>query len=98
MVGRAGWRTFRELSFGNRFLLPDYTVPQQILQPFEVYNENEPAFIFGHYCAGQDAGVLRENLCCIDGCVANKGKLLAYRWDGERVLTPAKVTSAPVVV
>ncbi len=91
-------KTFRELSFGNRFLLPDYTVPQQVLQPFEVYNENEPAFIFGHYCAGQDAGVLKENLCCIDGCVANKGKLLAYRWDGERVLTPAKVTSAPVVV
>lgn len=35
-------QTFRHLSYGNRFVLPDYTVPEQILFPFEVYGPDQP--------------------------------------------------------
>jgi len=32
------------------------------------------------------AGVVRDNLCCVDACVANGGYLVAYRWDGNKIL------------
>lgn len=78
-------QTFRAISYGNRFVLPEYTIPPEIIKPFEVYHANNPIVIFGHYCAGSEPMVVSENLCCIDSCVAgSEGKLSAYRWHGEK--------------
>jgi hypothetical protein len=78
-------QTFRTISYGNRFVLPEYTIPPEIIKPFEVYSENNPIMIFGHYCAADEPMVVSNNLCCIDSCVAgSKGKLSAYRWYGEK--------------
>ncbi|MDP4184102.1 MAG: metallophosphoesterase [Bacteroidota bacterium] len=83
-------KTFREISFGNKFLLPNYTVPQEILTDIEEYStDNSPVF-FGHYCL-QQPPIIRPNLCCVDSCVVNTGTLTAYRWDGEKKLDPRKI-------
>lgn len=76
-------KTFRELSFGNKFKLPEYTVPEQILFPFEIYEENKPIVFFGHYCMDEETLIQRKNICCVDACIASGGALVAYRWNGE---------------
>lgn len=91
-------KTFRELGFGNRFLLPDYTVPEQILFPFDIYDTSKAALFFGHYCLGTDPKIVAPNLCCVDGCVAGNGTLLAYRWNGENTLSDANIAIAPITL
>jgi hypothetical protein len=43
-------KTFEELSFENKFQLPEYTVPPEILPEGLPYPENSPIVFFGHYC------------------------------------------------
>lgn len=76
-------KTFHELSYGNKFKLPDYTVPEQILFPFHIYEADEPMVFFGHYCMGKELLNPKSNICCVDACIANGGALAAYRWRGE---------------
>ncbi|SMO38986.1 Calcineurin-like phosphoesterase [Saccharicrinis carchari] len=86
---RIGWwkpaenKTFRELAYGNKFTLPDYTIPRQILFPYKWYSEKEPMVFFGHYCMDKNNMVVRNNICCVDACAANGGTLAAYCWQGE---------------
>jgi len=79
-------KTFRNLSFGNKFMLPEYTVPKEIAPSFPPYPETEPIVFVGHYCLPQGASVLQSNICCVDSCVTSFGKLSAYRYNGELVL------------
>ncbi len=81
-------KTFLELAFGNKFTLPDYTIPKQILFPYKWYDEKEPMVFFGHYCMDKNNMMVRDNVCCIDSCIANGGTLAAYRWNGETKLNP----------
>lgn len=80
-------KTFRDLSFGNKFLLPEYTVPKEIAPSFSPYPENEPIVFIGHYCLPQGASILQSNICCVDSCVGSYGKLSAYRYNGESTLS-----------
>ncbi|WP_372754369.1 metallophosphoesterase [Labilibaculum sp.] len=75
-------KSFREISFGNKFLLPNYTLPPQLSFDIPIYPEDEKAVFFGHYCLGNAAGPVRNNLCCVDACLANGGSLAVYCWDG----------------
>ena len=79
-------KSFRQLSFGNKFLLPEYSVPAEIAPSFEPYGPEKPIVFIGHYCLTQGAAILQSNICCIDGCVVGSEKLSAYRWNGESVL------------
>ncbi len=79
-------KTFREVSYGNKFMLPEYTVPKQILFPFEIYGENKPIVFFGHYCMNKEKLSLKGNICCVDACIASGGSLMAYRWSGENIV------------
>jgi hypothetical protein len=79
-------KTFRELSFGNKFMLPEYTVPKEIAPSFSPYSDNEPIVFIGHYCLPQGASILQSNICCVDSCVGSFKKLSAYRYSGEKVL------------
>ncbi len=76
-------KTFRSISFANKFTLPDYTVPHQLLFPFDIYTEDMPLVFFGHYCMNRNYLSPKPNICCVDACVANGGALMAYRWSGE---------------
>ncbi|MCY1722053.1 metallophosphoesterase [Prolixibacteraceae bacterium Z1-6] len=79
-------KTFKELSFESKFVLPNYTVPCEILPETYPYPDNAPIVFFGHYCRGKGPFIIKPNVCCVDSCVTGAGKLLAYRWNGEKVL------------
>lgn len=89
-------KTFYELSYGNKFKLPDYTVPKQLLFPFEIYDASRPLLFVGHYCMGIDNMIAAPNICCIDACVASKGTLAAYTWNGEETINPAHFVSVKI--
>jgi hypothetical protein len=78
-------KSFEDISFGNKFKLPGYTIPPELCYDIPLYPKNELPVFFGHYCLNKKAGVIRENLCCVDGCIANGGGMLAYRWNGEKL-------------
>jgi len=85
-------KTFRDLSFGNKFILPDYTVPKQILPSFESYSPHKPPVFMGHYCLSEGAQIVQQNICCVDSCVGS-GQLSAYRWSGEKSLSYENIIS-----
>lgn len=84
-------KTFQQNSMESKFLLPNYTIPPEISPTGGTYPEDAPPVFFGHYCMGNGPFPLRNNLCCVDGCVMMSKKLVAYRWDGEQTLTEDKI-------
>lgn len=51
------------------------------------YSHDEPPVFLGHYWLEGDPEPLAPNIACLDFSVANTGgKLVAYRWSGEREL------------
>lgn len=91
-------KSFEDISFGNRFKLPEYTIPSQLCYDIPLYaNEERPVF-FGHYCLNGKAGVISENLCCVDGCLANGGDLVAYRFNGSRKLDQIHIFTVNKVI
>ena len=86
-------KSFRKLSFGVKFKLPEYTVPKEILPDFPGYGPEHPIVFFGHYCLAEGVTILQSNLCCVDSCVATTGNLSAYSWNGEKILTTDNITS-----
>lgn len=86
-------KTFREVSFGNKFVLPAYSIPPEIYKPITPYAENEVPVMFGHFCLQKGAEVVAPNLCCTDSCIGHSGVLTAYRWNGEKQLNPEHLIS-----
>ncbi len=82
-------KTFKEVSLESRFELPSYTIPKEILQARNPYPKDDPIVFFGHYCLRECCGIFADNLCCVDSCIARTGKLMAYRWNGEKKLDKA---------
>ena len=81
-------KTFRQLYFGGKFILPDYRFPVELAPFYKPYPRNQPIVFFGHYCLPDGAAILQPNICCLDSCVDTTGKLSAYRWSGEKHLNP----------
>lgn len=102
VVFRMNWwespqnKTFRDLSFGNKFELPEYTVPIQIAPSFESYGPEKTPVFMGHYCLSQGAEIVQSNICCVDSCVVGSGQLSAYRWSGEKLLVKENIVSVSV--
>jgi hypothetical protein len=84
-------KTFRQLYFGNKFILPDYHFPVELAPAYEPYTLDQPIVFFGHYCLSEGAEILQPNICCVDSCVDTTGKLSAYRWSGEKTLNPGNL-------
>lgn len=84
-------KTFRDIAFGNRFAMPAYTVPKEIIPAIEAYPPDAPPVFLGHYCLDEKALIFQGNICCIDTCVTRNQRLTAYRWDGEQVLNEDKI-------
>jgi hypothetical protein len=79
-------KTFEEMSFDSKFVLPQYEIPKQIAPQNTPYPEDAPIVFFGHYCRHEGPFIIKPNLCCVDSCVAGTRTLTAYRWNGEKVL------------
>jgi len=86
-------KTFRDLAFGNKFILPAYTVPAEIAPSFEPYGPEKPITFVGHYCLSEGPKLLQSNICCIDGCVLGNQKLSAYRYSGEDKLKEENIVT-----
>jgi hypothetical protein len=79
-------KTFEEMSFESKSVLPSYTIPEQIIPQSFTYPENAPIVFFGHYCRFKGPHIIKPNICCVDSCVAGNKMLTAYCWNGEKVL------------
>ena len=62
-------------------------------EPVEViYRGEEPVF-FGHYWMKKEYGLPSPKTACTDWSIAKRGRLAAYRWDGEQTLSEEKFVS-----
>lgn len=57
----------------------------------DYYGKDQKPVFFGHYWLRGEPSLYRENICCLDYSVANKGYLAAYQFDGEQELDPEKI-------
>jgi hypothetical protein len=85
-------KTYRELVFPAADTPPHHPVPNELLRAIPGYHESEPPVFVGHYWLPGNAPLepLRPNVACLDFSAAHDGPLVAYRWDGERVLDRTK--------
>ncbi|HCN78763.1 MAG TPA: hypothetical protein DIT13_16405 [Verrucomicrobiales bacterium] len=69
------------------------------LRRLPCYGSNEPPVFFGHYWLPpeKEKAPLARNLACLDFSGARQGPLVAYRWDGERELSPEKFLCASLL-
>lgn len=51
------------------------------------YSADQPPVFIGHYWLNSTPAPLASNVACTDFSVAKQGKLCAYRWYGESILT-----------
>lgn len=83
--------TYRELAFPAHAVVPSHPVDAASFGGRPHYFPDELPVFFGHYWLKHEPALQRENICCLDYSVAKEGKLVAYRYDGERELDPAKL-------
>lgn len=71
---------------------PERVVPDVDLAALPGYGADEPPVFVGHYWmpAHSPLAPLRPNIACLDYSAADGGPLVAYRWDGEKVLSAEK--------
>jgi hypothetical protein len=82
-------RTYRQHHLGSDEV-PELEIPADALPEFEAYPaEHAPVFV-GHYWLTGTPKPLATNVACTDYSVAKGGKLVAYRWDGEQMLSGNK--------
>lgn len=82
--------TYRQaamLTDGERKALPQQPIPEHVRIG---YDGAKPLFI-GHYWLSGTPQLLSDTVACLDYSIAKGGRLVAYRWDGERRLDPAKL-------
>ena len=76
--------TIRSLAVGSSGNLPDHPVETSGSSNHSYYCEEEKPVFFGHYWLRGNPSLYRHNICCLDYSVVKKGKLVAYRFDGEQ--------------
>lgn len=92
---RTRWWMEGEANYGDVAILPSglpdlqralaaHTVPTNILPGYP--SEEKPVFV-GHYWWQGNPEPLSQNVACLDYSVAKGGKLVAYRFDGEKHLS-----------
>jgi hypothetical protein len=82
-------RTYRGYHLGSDEV-PDVVIETKTLGDMTGYPEDAPPVFVGHYWLTETPAPLAKNVACTDYSVAKGGKLVAYRWDGESVLSADK--------
>jgi hypothetical protein len=80
------YRNAAMLSPGLVEKLPDISIPEHRRV---AYQGEKPLFV-GHYWVTGDPAPLSDKVACVDYSVAKGGKLVAYCWDGEDILSASK--------
>ena len=88
--------TYRAAFMGPEAALPHLstdTIQEDHLVDYA--NTEKPLFV-GHYWMAGEPAPLMPNIACVDYSIARgDGKLCAYRWDGESVLSTDKFVTVP---
>lgn len=71
--------------------LPEVLLDPSTLRTTNYYKPDEKPVFFGHYWLKGEPFLYRDNVCCLDYSVARHGHLVAYRFDGETVLSTDKL-------
>jgi len=82
--------TFRKAAIGppgDMDMIPDDPMPPE----WRSHPYVGPPVIFGHYWFTGKPAVISPKFACVDYSAAKDGPLVAYRWDGERQLSSAKL-------
>jgi len=94
---RLRWWDASARTYRDAFLGPDSALSHIPEDPIDVdhliqYSSDAPPVFVGHYWMDTEPQLLAPNVACLDYSVAAKqgGKLVAYRWDGERQLSDDK--------
>ncbi|EMI44783.1 diadenosine tetraphosphatase [Rhodopirellula sp. SWK7] len=82
-------RTYRQHHLGSDDV-PDLEMAESDLATIDVYPRDAAPVFVGHYWLTGTPAPLAANVACTDYSVAKGGKLVAYRWDGERELSADK--------
>lgn len=91
-------KTYRQLVFPDCDTVPDSVVDPKAIPSWNGYGSGEPPVFFGHYWLPPSFPTkpVASNAACLDYSVAQKGgQLAAYRWNGEKVLSPANFKMTP---
>ncbi|MBM3186050.1 MAG: metallophosphoesterase [Bacteroidetes bacterium] len=83
--------TYKSISVEYLESLPELSIELSELSSLEYHREDEKNVFFGHYWLKEEPIILKGNACCLDYSVAKGGKLVAYRYDGESVLSNEKL-------
>jgi hypothetical protein len=82
--------TYRNYSLIELADLPETKIELEGLPTF--YNDDQKPVFFGHYWLEGYPKLYRNNVCCLDYSVAKAGKLVSYRWNGEKSLQDESLT------
>jgi len=94
---RVRWFDGEAKTYQEAFLGPEQArshIPEDPIGADHIiqYSHDDPPVFVGHYWLDSEPELLARNVACLDYSVAAKsgGRLVAYRWDGERVLSGEK--------
>lgn len=82
---------YKKISVESIDNLPESNVDLSLLSNSDYYIEKDKPVFFGHYWLNGKPMLYRDNICCLDYSIANQGKLVAYRFDGEQILSNKKI-------
>lgn len=92
------WEDLSQMTYDQIKMQPDISPPKSPvdftkLNNKEYYTKEDKPIFFGHYWLTDDQpSIYRDNICCLDYSVANKGHLVAYSFDDEPRLEEQKFT------
>ena len=84
--------TYRSISVEPSDSLPEQPIEVNKLKSRDFYRADDKKVFFGHYWLKGEPSLYKENICCLDYSIAEGGKLVAYRLDGENILDSKNLT------
>jgi hypothetical protein len=83
----------KQIALGNYIFTENRILSRKEMKLFSEYPVHKKPLFLGHYCLRGSTGILQENICCVDFCCYRTGKLVAYRWNGEKLLDIKNIVS-----
>jgi hypothetical protein len=78
--------TYKSISVEQIENLPELPILASEFELNDFYSSEEKIVFFGHYWLTGAPSFYKKNICCLDYSVAKGGKLVAYRFNGEKEL------------
>ena len=82
--------TYKSISVEPIESLTEQPIDIAGFKSLDYYPKDDKKVFFGHYWLEGEPSLYRQNICCLDYSVAEKGKLVAYRLDEENNLDNGK--------